>query len=325
MLLKNLKNKKQAFPALHSLSPVEATKRWAPILVFIALFVFGVSILSTGIKNIGLELTLIPMLLFAMGVGAIGYLITFLCVQKVDNAPYQKTNQMTQKLNHLLKSKRQLEKALLHEGGDRSALKELLKKIQELTEKFKEEQDAPAIIKKEFATIEYIFSFLQIMTACFVAFAHGSNDVANSIGPVASILEGIRDPQALSTKTQIPLWLLAFGGIGIVIGLATYGYKVIETIGKKITELTPTRGFCAEFSAATTILIASKMGLPISTTHCIVGAILGIGFARGISAINTKVLKDIILSWVITIPSSAVASVIIYFILKLSFSSFLAL
>lgn len=239
--------------------------------------------------------------------------------------PTKKTNQMTQKLNHLLKSKRQLEKALLHEGGDRSELKELLKKIQELTEKFKEEQDAPTIIKKEFATIEYIFSFLQIMTACFVAFAHGSNDVANSIGPVASILEGIRDPQALSSQTQIPLWLLAFGGVGIVIGLATYGYKVIETIGKKITELTPTRGFCAEFSAATTILIASKMGLPISTTHCIVGAILGIGFARGISALNTKVLKDIILSWVITIPSSAVTSVIVYFILKLSFSSFLAL
>lgn len=310
---------------LHSLSPVEAAKRWAPILVGIALFVFGISVLSTGIKNIGLQLSFIEMILIALGVGCIGYLITFLCVRRVDSSEFKNTNQMTQKLHHLLKSKRQLEKALMHEKGDRSELKELLKKILDLTEKLKQEQDTPSIIKKEYATIEHIFSFLQIMSACFVAFAHGSNDVANSIGPVASILEEIKNPGMFAAKTHIPLWLLAFGGFGIVVGLATYGYKVIETIGKKITELTPTRGFCAEFSAATTILVASKMGLPISTTHCIVGAILGIGLARGISALNIRVLKDIIMSWVITIPSSAVTAVVVYYVLKLSLSNFLAL
>ena len=123
----------------------------------------------------------------------------------------------------------------------------------------------------------------------------------------------------VSQAASIPNWLLAFGGAGIVIGLATYGWRVIETIGKKITELTPTRGFCAEFGAATTILIASKMGLPVSTTHCLVGAVLGVGLAGGIKAINLNTLREIVLSWVVTIPASALMCILFYYILKAIF------
>src|SRR6185503_19857135 len=128
----------------------------------------------------------------------------------------------------------------------------------------------------------------------------GANDVANAIGPVAAVLDVIKNG-IISDVAKIPSWLLAFGGLGIVVGLATWGWRVIETIGIKITELTPTRGFCAEFGAATTILIASKLGLPISTTHCLVGAVLGVGLARGMRALNLTMIRDIILTWVITI------------------------
>jgi PiT family inorganic phosphate transporter/sodium-dependent phosphate transporter len=167
----------------------------------------------------------------------------------------------------------------------------------------------------DYKLVEKMFVYLQIFSACFVAFAHGANDVANAIGPVAAVLDIIKNG-AISNVAAVPSWLLAFGGVGIVIGLATWGWRVIETIGKKITELTPTRGFCAEFGAATTILIASKLGLPISTTHCLVGAVLGIGLARGMRALNLGMIKEIILSWVITIPASAGMSIGIFYIFK---------
>jgi phosphate/sulfate permease len=173
----------------------------------------------------------------------------------------------------------------------------------------------------EYTTVENMFVILQVLSACFVAFAHGANDVANAIGPVAAVLDIIKSG-AVSGIAPVPPWLLAFGGIGIVIGLATWGWRVIETIGKKITELTPTRGFCAEFGAATTILLASKCGLPISTTHCLVGAVLGVGLARGIRAINLGMIKDIVLSWVITIPASAVMSILVFYGMRFLFKYF---
>jgi phosphate/sulfate permease len=167
----------------------------------------------------------------------------------------------------------------------------------------------------EYQNVEKMFVYLQILSACFVAFAHGANDVANAIGPVAAVLDIIKNG-SISPFAGIPSWLLAFGGVGIVIGLATWGWRVIETIGKKITELTPTRGFSAEFGAATTILIASKLGMPVSTTHCLVGAVLGVGMARGIRALNLNMIKEIILSWIITLPASAAISILSFYILR---------
>jgi len=151
---------------------------------------------------------------------------------------------------------------------------------------------------------ERVFLVLQVLTACFVAFAHGSNDVANAVGPMAAVFGATSGD--LGAKVAVPHRVLLIGAVGIVVGLATYGYKIMATVGKKITELTPSRGFAAEFGAATTIVMASKLGLPVSTTHTLVGAVIGVGFARGIGAINTRVVTGIVASWFITVPFTAI-------------------
>jgi PiT family inorganic phosphate transporter len=162
---------------------------------------------------------------------------------------------------------------------------------------------------------ERVFLVLQVMTACFVAFAHGSNDVANAVGPMAAVFGATSGE--LGAEVAVPHRVLLIGALGIVVGLATYGYKIMATIGKKITELTPSRGFAAEFGAATTIVMASKLGLPVSTTHTLVGAVIGVGFARGIGAINTRVVSGIIASWFITVPFTAILAAGLFLIGRL--------
>ncbi len=163
-----------------------------------------------------------------------------------------------------------------------------------------------------------VFRYLQIITACFVAFAHGSNDVANAVGPMAAIY-AVMTTGAITMKSEVPMWMLLVGGTGIVIGLATWGYKVIATIGTKITEMTPTRGFSAEFGAALTIILGSKLGLPLSTTHVLVGAVIGVGFARGIAGLNLGVVRSIGQSWIITLPFCAILSMILFFVARAVF------
>jgi|Deesub1362A_J573_1020465.scaffolds.fasta_scaffold00378_28 PiT family inorganic phosphate transporter len=153
--------------------------------------------------------------------------------------------------------------------------------------------------------VEGVFRYLQVITACYVAFAHGSNDVANAVGPIS----------ATFGFSETPAWVLALGGLGIAIGVATWGYRVIETVGKKITELTPTRGFSAELATATTVISASYFGMPISTTHTLVGSVLGVGFAGGLASIDLSVVKRIIYSWVLTIPAAAMLTISIYTLL----------
>ena len=159
--------------------------------------------------------------------------------------------------------------------------------------------------------VEDIFKFLEILTACYVAFAHGANDVANAVGPLAAII-AVSNSQEVMMKVPVPMWILAMGGVGIVVGLIILGSRVMETIGKKITTIVPSRSFSAVFSAATTVLVCSKMGMPISTTHTIVGAVIGVGFARGIGALDLKVIRDIVSSWFITLPATIVFSIICY-------------
>ena len=166
-----------------------------------------------------------------------------------------------------------------------------------------------------FANVEKIFGILMIFTACGMAFAHGSNDVANAIGPVAAIVSIVKTG-AVTQQSSLSTWILLLGGVGIVLGLATYGWRVIKTVGKNITELTPSRGFAAELSAATTVVIASGTGLPISTTHTLVGAVMGVGIARGIGALNLRVIRNIMLSWVITLPAGGILAIIFFFLLK---------
>jgi PiT family inorganic phosphate transporter len=166
--------------------------------------------------------------------------------------------------------------------------------------------------------VERLFAGLQVITAAYVAFAHGANDVANAIGPLAGILQ-VYQEGTLAASAPVPIWILVMGGVGIVIGLATYGYKVIGTIGHQITSMTPTRGFSAEFGAATTVLAASRLGLPISTTHTLVGAVIGVGFARGLAALNLRVIRNIVTSWIITIPAAASVSVVAFYALRYLF------
>jgi PiT family inorganic phosphate transporter len=170
---------------------------------------------------------------------------------------------------------------------------------------------------RKFEEVEWLFAILQILTATYMGFAHGANDVANAIGPAAGVWSIIKKG-TISGET-IPLWILSIGGIGLALGTALFGYKVIKTLGEDVTEITPTRGFSAEFGAATTVLIFSKLGIPISTTHTVVGAIIGIGFARGMSALNIAVIRNILISWILTLPLTGITSGILYWMLKTIF------
>ena len=170
-------------------------------------------------------------------------------------------------------------------------------------------------IEFRFANVEKIFGVLMVFTACSMAFAHGSNDVANAIGPVAAIVSIVKTG-VVAQQSALATWILLLGGIGIVLGLATYGWRVIRTVGRNITELTPSRGFAAELAAASTVVIASGTGLPISTTHALVGAILGVGIARGIGALNLRVVRNIMLSWVVTLPAGGILAILFFFLLK---------
>ncbi|WBA08341.1 inorganic phosphate transporter [Salinivibrio kushneri] len=163
-----------------------------------------------------------------------------------------------------------------------------------------------------FQGVERIFSLLMVVTACAMAFAHGSNDVANAIGPLSAIVATVQNLGAVAEKAQIAWWILPMGGAGIVLGLATMGHRVMATVGSGITELTPSRGFAAQLATASTVVLASGTGLPISTTQTLVGGVLGVGFARGIAALNLGVVRNIVASWLITLPAGALLAVIFY-------------
>jgi len=169
--------------------------------------------------------------------------------------------------------------------------------------------------KHHFYTVERVFAVLMVVTACSMAFAHGSNDVANAIGPLAAVIS-VAQSGIVDAKAALPIWVLLLGGASIVIGLTTFGIHVIATVGRKITQLTPSRGFAAELAAATTIVIASGTGIPISTTHTLVGAVLGVGLARGIAAIDLRVVSRIFISWVVTIPAGALLAIFFFFLFK---------
>lgn len=257
-------------------NPGQAAAAAAPIAVFL-----GVA----GLSFIAFPLSVVPWIAAAqaLGCGILGALLITKVIQ--------------QQLGNLLESSKDPQS---NERGIRRRVN-LLSEI--------------AGPKGDDLTIVYsIFGYLQVLSACFMSFAHGANDVANAIGPITaalSILQGTH----LNGNIFVPIDVLAWGGFGIVSGLMIWGYKVMATIGKKITELTPTRGFAAEFAAATVVVIASKLGLPISATHTLVGAVMGVGFARGLNNVRVETVREIVASWAVTIPIGAVLSVIYSWIL----------
>ncbi len=301
----------------YSSTPVKATKRIAPFLVAIVFTILSLSMIYGGLKHLHLDLPFFPSLGIACIVGIFFGLISLFFILKIHSDKeeakeeaydFQVLTSLNKSLKHLRRTrsmaKGPLQKQVGHILGD-------LEQVSHNTQKTVQHH----ITNADTLKVEKIFAGLQILSACFVAFAHGANDVANSIGPLAAIFSILKSG-VVTMQSTIPMWMLAIGGIGIVIGLATWGWRVIETIGKKITDLTPTRGFAAELAAAITIVAASKIGLPISTTHTLVGAVLGVGLARGISALNLRVLRDIGVAWVITIPAGAGLTIIIFYIIK---------
>jgi PiT family inorganic phosphate transporter len=168
-------------------------------------------------------------------------------------------------------------------------------------------------LAQQLELVEKVYVPLVIISSCAVAFAHGANDVANSVGPLAAVANILRTG-TVEMKVPVPLWILVLGGGGIVLGLATYGYRVMATVGTKITEITPTRGVAADIAATATVLICTRLKLPVSTTHVLVGAIMGIGLARGLAGIDARIAKKIFKSWVITVPAAAILCIVLFLV-----------
>ncbi|MCG7586969.1 inorganic phosphate transporter [Photobacterium sp. OFAV2-7] len=179
--------------------------------------------------------------------------------------------------------------------------------------------DGSSVDSNGYAGVERVFSLLMVVTACAMAFAHGSNDVANAIGPLSAVVSTVEHMGELAAKSTIAWWILPLGGVGIVIGLATMGHKVMATVGTGITELTPSRGFAAQLATASTVVLASGTGLPISTTQTLVGGVIGVAFARGIAALNLGVVRNIVASWVVTLPAGALLAVIFFYAMQAFF------
>lgn len=311
--------------------PVAAARVWTPVLVFFVMVTMMLVLSFKGLKpfwkdNFDLKpLDFWPLtigLSASIFSGIVGALVSRRLVRKV-----KADDPALARLQADLYTARAMSKAIMHLRRVRStatdeAKDQAQKALDEAESLYKQVRDRTRgnTDSHIYHNVERIFVYLQIISAAFVALAHGSNDVANAIGPLSVVIETAKD-MTVPEKTAVPLWVLGIGGVGIVIGLATWGWRVMATVGKRITELTPSRGFCAEFAAAVTILIASVYKLPISTTHTLVGAVLGVGLARGIGALNLNTVRDIIVSWIVTIPAGAGLAIVFFYALKLAFGA----
>lgn len=307
---------------LFSANPLVSARILSPIFSFCLFFLLGMGVLMGGMKALHLNFAFLPAFGLSMILGTLAWIISyFVFKRKLGPSCEEKEEkqrvdfQVLRGLHKSIKYLRQTETAA--SGPLQDHVAEMAKKLSLAAHEAKKQIDVH-VTSREHSQVEKVFGYLQVLSACFVAFAHGANDVANAIGPLAAILN-ILKYHAIPTTTTVPLWLLALGGAGIIVGLMTWGWRVIETVGRKITDLTPTRGFAAEISAAVIILVASKLGLPISTTHTLVGAILGVGLARGIGALNLFVIKDIVAAWIITIPAGALFTIGAFYALRAIF------
>ncbi len=309
--------------------PVAAAKRLTPFLVFFVLLVLvgvaGFKAFKPLMKNFHMDpfdpLPLTITCVTAVVGGIIGAIVAGRLISRIKSEPIDQSSRF-----HDVFVMRSLDKVFKHlrrisssSGGPvQEKAEAMLQQARELAALSDDHARQP-VTENAYRKVERIFVYLQVLSACFVAFAHGANDVANAIGPLSAAVQSFRDG-VIEVKSNTPMWALALGGAGIVVGLATWGWRVMETIGRRITELTPSRGFCAELATAITILIASLTdGIPVSTTHTLVGAVLGVGLARGIGAINLNTIRDIVASWIVTLPAGAGLSILFFYALKLIF------
>ncbi|KMP12120.1 phosphate permease [Candidatus Nitromaritima sp. SCGC AAA799-C22] len=237
-------------------NPLLYAKKLVPFIILVVCVILTNSMFYKGLKHLHLDLPFWMAMGYAMMVGAVGFGITKVLMQRVQDVPRENIHQ-------------------------------------------------------QLVSTEDIFKYLQVITAFYVAFAHGSNDVANAVGPLAAVASILKSG-TVQMKVEMPAWILALGGACIVFGLLIWGRRVMMTIGSKITEITPSRGFSAEFGAATVVLICSKMGLPISTTHTLVGSVIGVGLARGLPTLNLSIITKIVISWISTVPFTAILSAVLF-------------
>lgn len=302
--------------------PLTAAKKWMPFFVFAVFALMTLLLLFNGLQNLNLDFDFVEAGILSVVIGSIATGGTKLYLNKWMSFP--KTTAVTEPLSpqilaQIAAAEKQLEFALAQPESEQAQMESLIEELNSTIKALKHSVEFDHA-KADFEAIEKMFGWLQILSACLMAFAHGANDVANAIGPLSAALS-ILATGTVAFDPVIPAWTLALGGFGIVIGLATWGWRVIETIGKKITELTPTRGFSAEFAAAATILLASRFGMPISTTHTLVGAVIGVGLARGIEALNIGTMRDIVASWIVTIPAGACTAIAVFTLLAWIFGS----
>jgi phosphate/sulfate permease len=305
----------------YTYDPIAAAKKLTPILVFFVAGTLSLMFVFDGLKNLHLEITFLQGMGISILLGAISSFISYFAVRQIPvispnlkNRP-QYGPEISYSLSRAKKHLGKIQAASIGELNYHvSHLLEEIENINEIHLQNIEKEVAPS----EYTYVERIFGYLQILSASLMAFAHGANDVANAIGPLAAAV-AVLMTGTISPDASIPNWALALGGAGIIVGLATWGWRVIETIGKKITELTPTRGFAAEFGAAITILIASRLGMPVSTTHTLVGAVIGVGLARGLEALNLGMTRDIIISWIVTVPAGAALAVGFFYVIQAAF------
>lgn len=296
--------------------PLAAAKRLMPYLVFVVVFTMAMLLLVKGFGEV--EFTVFEAISTSAMIGATSAVISIFFIRRIKDPEMilKPTEIYSPEISLALeKAKKQL---LQVQNKASNSMNEQVKSMLNDIESMEENLSHPEeyeVSSQEFRVIENMFSYLQIMSACLMAFAHGANDVANAIGPLSAAILVLKNGTVAATS-EVPTWALALGGLGIVVGLATWGWRVIETIGKKLTELTPTRGFAAEFGAALTILVATRFGMPVSTTHTLVGAVVGVGLAKGLEALNLSIMRDIIASWIVTVPAGAVFTMAVYWLFQ---------
>jgi inorganic phosphate transporter, PiT family len=306
--------RRQIFYSPH---PLKIARRLMPYLAAFVVFFLVMVVFSKGLKRMNLQIGFLETFLISFAIGALTWLIAKFIQRKFTSPKSEESSEevaSSLSIIDLEKASKYLKKAKKSSSGEAyyklSSLQSEVESMSAGLLKNRKDMDA------QYQDVEKIFSVLQILTAAFMAFAHGANDVANAIGPLAAVVHIVQTGNVV-LNSPVPSWILALGGAGITVGLATWGWRVIETVGKRITELTPSRGFAAEFGTVITIVLASKLGLPVSTTHILVGAVLGVGLARGLGALDLSALKDIFISWMVTVPVGALLAIVIYYILRI--------
>lgn len=291
--------------------PLLAIKRWAPVIAAFFgslmswLIVFNL-VRGPMLKLLWPEITLLILSIATLIYVGICLLTPYLVPLSDEKEEDEHLDIASSKIEGAIESLKQIQSHMpknMH-GQVISRINELEGMLAQLP------MSSCALKSNQIQKVEGFFGWFQCISACFMALGHGANDVSNAVGPLSVAISILYTGQ-MQAAAAIPQWILALGGVGIVVGLATWGWRVVETVGKKITLLTPSRGFSAEIGCASTVLICSQLGLPVSTTHVLVGCILGVGLARGIGAINLNTIRDIAVSWAITLPMGAILSMIV--------------